>query len=82
MSKTHPKACELVGGPQARELRGASTNTGSGTGVDGARELRATQRSADEAVREIPLTADEKRDIARELGPLMFGAGLFGLGAL
>jgi heavy metal translocating P-type ATPase len=67
MSKTHPKACELVGG---------------GAAHDKARELRATQRSADEAVREAPLTAEEKRDIARELGPLMFGAGLFGLGAL
>jgi heavy metal translocating P-type ATPase len=63
MSKTHPKACELVAGGAARELR-------------------ASERSADEAVREIPLTEEEKRDIARELGPLMFGAGLFGLGAL
>lgn len=64
------KPCESVG-------TGAAN--GSDEGPVRGRASGATAPSADEIV-DVPLTADEKQHIERQLGPLMFGAGLYGLG--
>jgi len=70
-----PKPCETVGTGAA-----ASTDPNAPRPVRG-RATGATAPSADDAV-DVPLTESEKRHIARQLGPLMFGAGLYALGVL
>lgn len=69
-----PKSCESAGSAGA----GAATrDTGRADAVRGS----VAPPSAEQIV-DLPLTPGEKRRIARQLGPLMFGAGLYGLGVL